>query len=533
MTALFPLRPLQERAMELLRASLRSGHKRTVIQAPCGFGKTVVAAHVIAGALAKRNRIAFTVPRISLVDQTFERFVANGINPADMGVMQASHPWSRPHAPIQICSVPTLASRGFPEVSFSIVDEAHLQFETINRWMAQESDKLFVALTATPWARGMGDRWDDLIIPTSIAELIEQDYLSKFKVFAGPRPDLSGIDVVNTPNGRDYHEGQLSARYSGQEIVADVVSTWLEKGQNLPTLCFAVDRGHAQALQDQFTEVGVTSAYIDANTPREERKTIMDAYQRGDIKIINSIGTMTVGVDVDCRCLIMARRTMSEMLFVQIVGRVLRIAENKDIAIILDHTDNHHRLGMVTDIHHDRLRTSKSEAAEKKAKDESDRKAPKPFECPKCKFMVPYQARQCDNCGWVSRRPNTVETIPGELRELGASGPRLPKEPAIERLARQGKQEIYSQLLAMQGTKKDGWVSFKFKEIFSVWPRGLIKEPSEPSSALQSWVRSGFIKWAKSRPRSSGDAAASEGGQSPEPTLDAPNDYEGYPDAAE
>ena len=88
---LLPLFPLQVRALELLRAALRSGHKRPVIQAPTGFGKTVLSAHIVSGAHAKRNRVAMCVPRLSLVDQTFDRFVQNGINPGDMGVMQASH----------------------------------------------------------------------------------------------------------------------------------------------------------------------------------------------------------------------------------------------------------------------------------------------------------------------------------------------------------------------------------------------------------------------------------------------------------
>ena len=222
MSALFPLFPLQDRALELLRGSLRAGHKRPVIQAPTGFGKTVLSAHIVSGAHAKRNRVAMCVPRLSLVDQTFDRFVQNGINPGDMGVMQASHPWSRPNAPIQICSIPTIAARGFPEVSFVIVDENHLQFDVINRWIAKRPEMIFVGLSATPWAKGMGDRWDDLIIPTSIAELIEQGYLSKFRVFSPSHPDLSGVKIV----AGDYHEGQLSERMSGASIVADVVGTW-------------------------------------------------------------------------------------------------------------------------------------------------------------------------------------------------------------------------------------------------------------------------------------------------------------------
>ena len=141
---------------------------------------------------------------------------------------------------------------------------------------------IFVGLSATPWAKGMGDRWDDLIIPTSIAELIEQGYLSKFRVFAPTHPDLSGVKIV----AGDYHEGQLSERMSGARIVADVVGTWLDKGDDQPTLCFAVDRGHAQALHDQFASVGVTSASsVDANTGvGKQRNRINSLFQAGEVK---------------------------------------------------------------------------------------------------------------------------------------------------------------------------------------------------------------------------------------------------------
>ena len=503
---LLPLRPHQQVALDGLKRSVSAGKRRPVLLLPTGAGKTVIAAHMILGALSKRKRVAFCVPALSLIDQTFERFRENGINPGDMGVMQADHHWRRPNAPVQICSIQTIAKRGVPEVDFCIVDENHLRFEAIDKWMASAPEKIFVGLSATPWAKGLGDHWDDLIIPTSIAELIEQGYLSKFRVFAPTHPDLSGVKIV----AGDYHEGQLSERMSGAKIVADVVGTWLEKGDDQPTLCFAVDRGHAQALHDQFASVGVTSAYVDANTEREERNRINSLFQAGEVKVINSVGTMTTGVDLDVRCIIMARPTKSEILFVQSIGRGLRTAPGKEIATILDHSDNHLRLGMVTDIYHDTLRTSKGDA-ERKEKREEERATPKPFECPKCSQLVPYKALECE-CGWVSRRPNKVQVCDGELRELGATGPRMKREPAIERLKREGEQAIYSQLLGMQGTKKDAWVGYKFERIFGHKPsRFLLRDPHEPSSAMRSFIRSENIAWARSQPRQSeGYAHAAE-----------------------
>jgi DNA repair protein RadD len=66
MSALRPLRPHQERAIEMLRRSLASGHKRPMMQAPTGFGKTLTAAWIVQRLLDRGKRIAFVVPRLDL-----------------------------------------------------------------------------------------------------------------------------------------------------------------------------------------------------------------------------------------------------------------------------------------------------------------------------------------------------------------------------------------------------------------------------------------------------------------------------------
>jgi superfamily II DNA or RNA helicase len=69
----------QKLAEALLRESLRSGHRRPIIQSPTGSGKTVLAAAIVEKALAKGKRVIFTVPKLSLIDQTVERFNEEGI----------------------------------------------------------------------------------------------------------------------------------------------------------------------------------------------------------------------------------------------------------------------------------------------------------------------------------------------------------------------------------------------------------------------------------------------------------------------
>jgi DNA repair protein RadD len=122
MNELRPLYPHQAAAIEALRASLASGKRRVMFQGATGFGKTLTAAHIIRRALDLGNRIIFTVPALSLIDQTISAFAAEGID--CVGVMQGYHPGTDAEQPVQVCSVQTLARRQKPDAAIVLVDEA-------------------------------------------------------------------------------------------------------------------------------------------------------------------------------------------------------------------------------------------------------------------------------------------------------------------------------------------------------------------------------------------------------------------------
>lgn len=474
-----PMRPHQIAAMDMLRRSIGEGNRRVVLQMPTGAGKTRTAAEIVNGALAKGKRVCFTVPRISLIDQTVAAFAQEGIE--DVGVIQANHWMNRSWEPVQIASVQTLARRELPEADLVIVDECHEQSEVINAWLARDPDKTFIGLSATPWARGMADHWQELITPVRMQELIDAGYLSPFKVFAPSHPDLTGVGTV----AGDYQQDQLGLAMSDNRLVADIVETWRSRGEWRPTLVFAVNRAHAAKLQAEFAAAGVFMGYCDAFVDLVERKLLFERMAAGAIQGIVNVGTLTTGVDADVRCIVLARPTKSEMLFVQMIGRGLRTADLKDDCLILDHADNHARLGFVTDIHHPALLDGKAKrAATRKEKGE-----PMPKECGGCGTLKPPKTQECPSCGFVSTRQSDIEPDAGQLVELSKKVDRI------------DKQRIYSELLAvakMRG-RSPGWVANCYRERTKVWPRGLTDEPIEPSPETLSWVRAKDIRWAKRR----------------------------------
>jgi superfamily II DNA or RNA helicase len=400
------LREHQRRAIELLRLSLGRGNKRTVVCMPTGAGKTVTAAKIIEASLQKGNRVIFTAPGVSLIDQTVEAFEAEGLR--DIGVMQANHPRTNPSAKVQVASVHTLAKRKVPDAALVIVDECHIRSRIIERLMDERRDVYFVGLSATPWAQGMGLRWEDLVIPTTIAELINQGFLSSFSAFAPDVPDLSGVAV----KAGEYVEAGLRKVMGDAKLVGSIVGTWLERGENRPTLCFAVNRAHAADLTAEFERHGVASGYVDAHTDRIEREVINQRFRDGEIKVICSVRTMTTGVDLPVSCIIDAAPTRSEILHVQKIGRGLRVNPGTEDCIILDHAGNSLRLGLVTDISHTTLdMTKRGENQKRKPKAE---KLPKP--CAKCGIL--FVGKVCPGCGYQRQPASDVESADGDLVEM-------------------------------------------------------------------------------------------------------------------
>lgn len=507
---LSPLHPHQTVALESLKAAIRGGYRRPLVCAPTGMGKTVLGCHIVHGALAKGNRVTFTVPALSLVDQTLERFVQNGIALQDIGVIQADHALRRPMAPVQIATAQTLLRRAYPESDVVVVDEAHIRHEAIERWidLDEAGEILFIGLSATPGSKGLGKRYDSLVNTITTGELIAQGYLSPFRVFAPSKPDLTGVRTV----AGDWHEGDIAERMDGGTLTADIVQNWILRGEGRPTLCFAVNRNHAKHLHDRFEEAGIPVAYVDAHTPREERDTIGKLLASGAVKVVVNIGCLTTGIDWDVRCVILARPTKSRMLFVQIIGRGLRTADGKTECVIFDHSDSHQRLGFVTDIAFDELDDGKPKTKTQKA-EEAEKSAPLPKCCPSCTALMPVRSKSCMACGFEMPAPPVTQEADGELSELRAKKPE--KRVSMKDVLRDmGKASIYAQLeyirVTSQRPKSPGWVAHRYREIFDVWPRGLGIQPLTPATPeLASWCRSRDIAYSRSaRAKSNQEVAA-------------------------
>ena len=210
-------------------------------------------------------------------------------------------------------------------------------------------------------------------------------------------------------------------------------------------------------------------------------------FASGEYQVVCNVGVLTMGVDWDVRCIILARPTKSEMLFVQIIGRGLRPAEDKDHCLILDHSDTTSRLGFVTDIHHDQLDDGLSRISN--ARD----RVKLPKECPMCACLRPPTTNVCPNCGFEAKPVNKVLLVDGELHELDGKKRRssIPSRSTAS-LSGSCQQRLQTGLGLSQG-----------RGIFrTASPVGFdAAPPCPPSRKILSWEKSRRIAYAKGRAR--------------------------------
>lgn len=478
------LRPYQSDAIAHIRASVLAGNHRIVVALPTGAGKTLIASHIVLGALAKGGSVVFCVPMVTLVDQTIAAFEAEGIE--SIGAMQANHIRTSWTARVQVASIQTLGRRTLPNATIVLVDECHLFSQVIIDWMKARPDLVFIGLSATPGRVGMAEDWEDLIVPVTTQDLIETGYLSKFTVYAASTPDLSGVKIVagefNAPGAAEVME------QAG--LVGDILQNYLLHGEGRPTLGFATNVAHAKRMADEFTTAGISSAYVEGRTDTLERQAIQAQFRRGEIKVIWSVRTMTAGVDLPVSGIIDAAPTRSAMLHQQKIGRGLRKNAGTEDLKIWDHAGNTLRLGFVDKLEWSELLSGKRSTSQAK------RKAPLPKACAECHLLMEPKIKVCPGCGAERRVPSGfVETAEGELVALNA-------ETGKANFPNSVKAEWYQGLLGLEKERgyKPGWAYRNYRKKFSADPVSTFpKTPKTPTPEIRSWATAQRIAFIKAK----------------------------------
>ena len=187
-------------------------------------------------------------------------------------------------------------------------------------------------------------RVEDVAQSATTAQLIKDAYLAPYAAFAPTEvPDLSRIGS----RAGDFAVDQLSSVMARPVVIGSAVASYERFAIGKRAVAFGVDRAHSMALAQRFTENGHQAVHLDGGTPPDERRRIIKALATGEIKVVTNCGLISEGVDVPAvEAVLLARPTQSEAMYLQQVGRALRISPGKDCALVLDLVGNVGRHGL-------------------------------------------------------------------------------------------------------------------------------------------------------------------------------------------
>jgi len=404
------LRKYQAEALQHLRIAFTNSGHHQVLVAPCGSGKTIIAAQIIKSVIERGKKVIFLTDRIVLAEQTSAKLDGYSI---PHGIIQAQHPRWEPHQLCQIVSGSTLIRRKIPDdIALIIQDECHVRSKAVTTLMAYNPDAYFVGLTATPFAKGMAKVWDGVVTVTTATRLTEEKHLVPLRYFAKRAPDLSSVKTV----AGEFNQKQLGEATDKTELTADVVQTWLKHGENRQTIAFGVNIAHCKHMMREFNKYNIPTEQIDCYTDTEDRRGMLDRFARGETRILVSVAVLSVGFDeTSASCCIMACATKSLIKWHQCSGRVARTHDGKIDAIVFDHGNNAERLGVSTDEYDYILDDGKPR---KDGKKDIERKEPLPKACPSCGYIKPAGIRKCPACGLIPEHIASPDFEAGELVEL-------------------------------------------------------------------------------------------------------------------
>ena len=387
-------------------------YKRVCAILPTGGGKSAVAASIIGDSVARGRRVWILAHRRKLIAQLSATLDGEGI---EHGRIQPKQP--RTNHPVQVGSVDTVIGclDELEPPDFIIVDEAHHLCEG-NKWgkvVNHFPDAYLLGLTATfcrldgrGLGEGHGGYFQDMVLGESAEWLTDNKYLAKAIVYSWPSP----LDGTVKRRAGDIAPEAAAAAVDKPAIMGDVILQYRKHLDGKTAIANCCTVRHAENVAAAFNAAGITAAAITGKTAKDEQDRLFAALETGELKILCQCELISEGVDIpSVSGGLMLRPTESVTLWLQQLGRVLRLKPDGSDAIILDFVGNarNPKLGMPTD-----PRTWSLSGKPKRASD-----APGIKVCKECYAANKAGAKICSECGaeFQSQAASDPDVIEGEL----------------------------------------------------------------------------------------------------------------------
>ena len=246
--------------------------------------------------------------------------------------------------------VPDFSSRTEPDYyDFIIVDEFHhAAADSYQKLLSFYQPKILLGLTATP------ERMDNLDIlgyfdgriaaEIRLSEAIGRNLLAPFHYFG--ITDTVNLDDVEWTRGK-YNQAVLSKRYTGNDERADHIAQSVQKYvtavDDVIGLGFCVSIEHAKYMAEIFTKLGIPSTHLSSESSSDERNSVQRKLCDKEIHFIFVVDLYNEGVDIpQVNTILFLRPTESMTVFLQQLGRGLRLCDEKECLTVLDFVGRQH-----------------------------------------------------------------------------------------------------------------------------------------------------------------------------------------------
>ena len=357
----FDIRPYtyQKEILEKLKVEREIFNKnKNLVIAATGVGKTVISAfdykNFCKENKGKANRLLFVVHREEILKQARDTFraILKDNNFGDL-MVGGNVPNSLEHL---FVSIQSLNSKDLCDITtedyydFIIVDEFHhAAAPSYQRLLSYYKPKILLGLTATPERADNKDIFkyfeDRISGEIRLPEAIDRKLLSPFQYFAvSDSVDLSKLKWQR----KGYNISDLDKVYTGNDLRANEIITALNKYvtdiNEVIGLGFCVSKEHAKFMAKKFNEVGISSIALTDESKKDERADAKKRLENKEIKFIFVVDLYNEGVDIPAvNTILFLRPTESLTVFLQQLGRGLRLHEDKECLTVLDFVGQAHK----------------------------------------------------------------------------------------------------------------------------------------------------------------------------------------------
>lgn len=335
---------VQVEALDALDRTRRSGYRRGLVVLATGLGKTWLSAFDVEQADAKR--VLFVAHREEILVQAAETYQRIRPN-AKIGFWKGSR--RDAEFDILFASIQTIGreqhlnrfSRDF--FDYIVVDEFHhAAASSYRRLLRHVHPRFLLGMTATPSRTDNADILtfcdDNLVYQQTIVDGINRKLLVPFRYYGIVDQNVD-YDVIPWRSGR-FDPTELSNRLATISRARHSLDVWRTHSLSR-TLAFCASRNHADFTADFFRRAGV-QAVAAHGTSEVTREDALSGLESGEIAVVFSVDLFTEGIDVpSIDSVMMLRPTESSILFLQQLGRGIRLSEGKQDLVVLDFVANH------------------------------------------------------------------------------------------------------------------------------------------------------------------------------------------------